>query len=87
VDPGVGPHPVGQGGQAALGDVHAVEADPAPAPGLGQVRQVPVGEVVDHDQLIALGLEPVDQAGPKEPAPPATTTSMVSSRFVPLGAV
>ena len=87
VDPGVGTHPVGQGGQPTLGDVHAVEADPAPPSGLGQVGQVPVGEVVDHHQLVTLGLEPVDQARPKEPGPTGHDHQHVSSRVVPLGAV
>jgi hypothetical protein len=87
VDPGVGPDPVGEGGQATLGDVHAVEADPAPAPGLGQVGQVPVGEVVDHHDLVALGLEPVDQARPQEPGPTGHHHQHVSSRVAPLGAV
>ncbi len=69
MDPGVGVDTPGQGAEAALGDVHAVEAHAAPAPRLGQVGQVPLGEVVDDHDLVALGLEPVDQVGAEEASP------------------
>jgi hypothetical protein len=87
VDPGVGPDPAGQGGQAALGHVHAVEADPAAAAGLGEVGQVAVGEVVDHHHLVALGLEPVDQAPPEEPGPTGHHDQHGFLPFARLGAV
>jgi hypothetical protein len=46
-----------------------------------------VGEVVDHHHLVALGLEPVDQAPPEEPGPTGHHHEHVSSPVVPLGGV
>jgi hypothetical protein len=46
-----------------------------------------VGEVVDHHHVITFGLEPVDQARPKEPGPAGHHDEHLSSRIVPLGAV